>query len=188
MMAVFLDRDGVICEHRPDYVKSWDEFQFLPGSLEALNELSVFEGPIIVVSNQSCVGRGLVPEDIVRDINSRMVDHIKRSGGRIDDVYFCPHRPEEGCSCRKPATGMLENAAVRYSLDLKNSWMVGDNITDIQMGKSAGCHTILVRTGLGETFVKDIYTDGADDPFVYTDLQEAVKAIINIPPKRNLER
>jgi histidinol-phosphate phosphatase family protein len=96
--ATFLDRDGVLCRHRPDYVKSWDEFQFLPGVIESLRELASLNHPIIVVTNQSCIGRGIVRAETVDDINSRMVNEIHKSGGRIDGVFLCPHHPEAGCT------------------------------------------------------------------------------------------
>ena len=151
MRAVFLDRDGVICRYRPDYVKSWEAFEFLPGSLGALKELAALGRPVIVVSNQSCIGRGLVTRETVDDINRRMMETVGTHGGRIDEVYICPHHPDEGCSCRKPGTAMLIEAAMKFDIDLSRSWVVGDNSTDIYMGQKAGCRTVLVRTGLGET-------------------------------------
>ena len=179
MRAIFLDRDGVICRHRPDYVKSWEAFEFITGSLDALEELAALERPVIVVSNQSCIGRGLVTRDTVDDINRRMVETVRAHDGRIDEVFICPHRPDEGCSCRKPGTGMLCEAATKFNVDLSRSWMVGDNITDIYMGQKAGCRTVLVQTGLGETFIAE-GKGIVPPPFIARDIREAVKIIIHV--------
>jgi D-glycero-D-manno-heptose 1,7-bisphosphate phosphatase len=176
--ATFLDRDGVLCRHRPDYVKSWDEFQFLPGVIESLRELASLNHPIIVVTNQSCIGRGIVRAETVDDINSRMVNEIHKSGGRIDGVFLCPHHPEAGCKCRKPGTGMIDKAVKQLGLNPAESWVVGDNISDIQMGRKAGCRTILVRSGLGETFITEA-KKLSPPPLIVKDLAKAVKIIIH---------
>jgi len=102
--AVFLDRDGVICRNRDDYVKCWAEFEWLPGSLEAIVQLSRQGLVVVVVTNQSALARGLTSEALVEDIHQRMQAGIQESGGRISGVYVCPHRPDEGCNCRKPTT------------------------------------------------------------------------------------
>ena len=111
MRAIFLDRDGVICENRSDHVKSWDEFRFLPGAKHSLADLSRLDLPIIVVTNQAIVGRKMVPASVVDDIHRRMVAEVEAYGGRIDRVVYCPHRPEDRCSCRKPKAGMLLQVA-----------------------------------------------------------------------------
>jgi len=116
--AVFLDRDGVINHNRSDYVKSWKEFVFLPGALEAIARLAASAYAIVVVTNQSAIGRGIIPVEAVDDIHRRMVRRVQSAGGRIDAVSLCPHRPDEGCLCRKPAPGMLWEAAGQLSIDL----------------------------------------------------------------------
>ncbi|MCB0170392.1 MAG: D-glycero-beta-D-manno-heptose 1,7-bisphosphate 7-phosphatase [Anaerolineae bacterium] len=149
MRAIFLDRDGVICENRSDYVKSWREFKFLPGAKQSLAALRYLGLPIIVVTNQSAIGRGLVRAGDVEDIHQRMVAEIQAYGGQITRVYCCPHHPEEGCDCRKPQPGMLLQAAQELDIDLNGSYMVGDAMSDLQAGHQAGCHSILVLTGRG---------------------------------------
>jgi histidinol-phosphate phosphatase family protein len=176
--AIFLDRDGVLCQHRPDYVKSWDEFLFLPGVLESLRELASLDRPVIVVTNQSCVGRGLVKAATVEDINNRMIHEVHKGGGRIDDVFFCPHHPEAACTCRKPKTGMIDRAVRQFRLNPKESWVVGDNITDIHMGRKAGCRTILVKSGLGQRFITEAMNI-VPPPAIAKDLGEAVEIVIN---------
>lgn len=149
MRAIFLDRDGVICENRSDYVKSWREFKFLPGAKQSLAALRYLGLPIIVVTNQSAIGRGVVAAGVVDDIHQRMVTEIQAYGGDITHVYCCPHHPEAGCDCRKPQPGMLSQAARELGIDLSQSYMVGDASTDVMAGQRAGCHSILVLTGRG---------------------------------------
>ncbi|HRV94863.1 MAG TPA: D-glycero-beta-D-manno-heptose 1,7-bisphosphate 7-phosphatase [Anaerolineae bacterium] len=151
MRAIFLDRDGVICENRPDYVKSWREFEFLPGAKQSLAALRYLGLPIIVVTNQSAIGRGIVSTNDVETIHHRMTAEIQAYGGHITHVYCCPHHPEEGCDCRKPQPGMLLQAAQDLGIDLSCSYMVGDAATDLLAGQQAGCHSILVLTGRGLT-------------------------------------
>lgn len=149
MRAIFLDRDGVICHNRQDHIKSWDEFQFLPGAKASLAALSRVGLPVIVVTNQAVIGRGLVPAQMVEEIHRRMVEEVAGYGGRIDRVIYCPHRPEDGCNCRKPRPGMLLQAAREMDLDLSGSYMVGDAVTDTIAGLEAGCRSFLVLTGRG---------------------------------------
>ncbi len=149
MRAIFLDRDGVICENRSDYVKSWDEFQFLPNAKNSLAALSRLGLPIIVITNQSVVGRGIVPASVVEDIHQRMVTELAAYGGRIDRVIYCPHAPEDKCQCRKPETGMLLQAADEMGIDLTRSYLIGDAATDLLAGYRVGCRTFLVLTGRG---------------------------------------
>lgn len=148
--AIFLDRDGVINENRIDYVKSWDEFVFMPGALNALCLLAKSEYAIIVVSNQSAVGRGLVEIETVESIHKRMQDTIGLHNGRIDAIYYCPHTPHAGCDCRKPSPGLLQRAAYELNLDLLSSWLIGDAFSDIEAGFAVGCSSILVLTGRGQ--------------------------------------
>jgi len=149
MRAVFLDRDGVICKNRTDHVKSWDEFQFLPGAIPALAELSQLDLPIIVVTNQAAINRGLVSARTVEDIHHRMTAAITAAGGRIDGVFYCPHRPDEDCLCRKPRPGLLLQAAKKMGVQLTGSYMVGDAATDLLAGSRTGADTFLVLTGRG---------------------------------------
>ena len=142
--AVFLDRDGVINRNREDHVKSWEEFERLPGVLGAFRCLAHSELLVVVVSNQSAIGRGLTTSERVDDINSRMISAVHRVGGRIDAVYYCPHTPESGCSCRKPKPGLLQRAAEELEIDLSRSYLVGDQQSDMEAALAAGCKRILV--------------------------------------------
>ena len=142
--AVFLDRDGVINRDRPDFVKSWEEFEFLPHSLEALAALSRTPYKIVVITNQSGVGRGLLTERTLEQMHARMLDRVRANGGRIDAIYYCPHAPSVGCDCRKPATGLFLEAAQDLDIDLKWSWAIGDSHRDVQAANRAGVQAILL--------------------------------------------
>ncbi len=148
--AIFLDRDGVIIENRDDYVRSWSDVLFLPGSLEALAKLNTKPYKIVIVTNQSAVGRGIISMQTAEEISRRIVQQIEQHGGRIDGVFMCPHAPDAGCTCRKPLPGLLLQAADALEIDLTVSIMVGDAVSDLSAGQSAGIRrNFLVRTGRG---------------------------------------
>jgi D-glycero-D-manno-heptose 1,7-bisphosphate phosphatase len=173
--AVFLDRDGVINQNRDDYVRRWDEFVFWPGALDALRRLAQTPLLIIVVTNQSIINRGLASLQEVQDICRRMVEEIQNNGGRIDGVLMCPHRPDEGCNCRKPRPGLLLEAADLYHLDLPQSYLIGDAMSDVEAGLSAGCRVLLVKTGLWNR--QRVSQSMANVPMVQ-DLTEAAEWVI----------
>jgi D-glycero-D-manno-heptose 1,7-bisphosphate phosphatase len=191
MRAIFLDRDGVICENRSDHVKSWDEFRFLTYAKNSLAGLSRLGLPIIVFTNQAIVGRGMVPARVVDDIHRRMVSEVEAHGGRIDRVVYCPHRPEDHCTCRKPEAGMLLQMADEMGIDLAQSYLVGDAATDLLAGQSVGCQLFLVLTGRGlRQLVPSLRL--VDRFAVTRNLMEAtthiLKAEINIPDKMDMWR
>jgi histidinol-phosphate phosphatase family protein len=142
--ALFLDRDGVLNRHRPDHVKSWSEFEFLPGVLKALAEVGRMNIPVVIDTNQSAVGRGLITSAELDRIHTQMVMEITKQGGRIDGVYVCVHTREEGCSCRKPGSDLFLRARANLGLHLGSSIMVGDALTDVQAALRVGCQPILV--------------------------------------------
>ncbi|MBN1371975.1 MAG: HAD-IIIA family hydrolase [Anaerolineaceae bacterium] len=149
--AVFLDRDGVIIENVASYVRSWDDVAFLPGSLEALARLAASPYKVVMVTNQSAVGRGILRFEEAQIINTRILETIRRAGGRVDGAYICPHGPQDGCDCRKPLPGLLLKAAAELNIDLARSIMVGDALTDLQAGQAAGVmRSFLVLTGRGQ--------------------------------------
>ena len=152
MKTIFLDRDGVINRNPPNkgYVRKWAEFTFIPNSRKAIRELTESGYRIVVVTNQSGIGRGLYSEEDLADIHARMVAEINKTGGKIDAVYYCPHHPDAGCECRKPKPGMLIRAAREHNIELSNAHLIGDVPTDIEAGQRAGVTTFLVLTGLGQ--------------------------------------
>ncbi len=145
--AILLDRDGTINVERADYVKTMDELVLLKGAMDALVRLAAFDVPIVLITNQSAIGRGLVSHQQVDAIHAHLSSLVRDAGGRIDAVYLCPHRPDEGCSCRKPKPGLLQSAAAEIGFDLQRSIFVGDSVTDYQAARAAGCAPLLVRTG-----------------------------------------
>ncbi|HVB72015.1 MAG TPA: D-glycero-beta-D-manno-heptose 1,7-bisphosphate 7-phosphatase [Ktedonobacteraceae bacterium] len=149
MSTIFIDRDGVINENRSDYVKSWSEFRFLPGSREAIATLTKAGHRIVVCTNQAGVAKGLISIDTVEEIHRNMLAGIQEVGGVIEKIYYCTHSADANCDCRKPRPGMLFKASRELDLDLSDAIFVGDSITDIQAGTAAGVRTMLVLTGLG---------------------------------------
>ncbi len=147
--AVFLDRDGVIIEHRDDYVKSLAEVALITGAPEALARLARHDVLIVIATNQSAIGRGLLARETADAINAYVRERIAAAGGRVDAVYMCPHQPEDNCACRKPAPGMLLDAARDLGINLGASAMIGDALTDVLAAQAAGVRPVLVLTGLG---------------------------------------
>jgi D-glycero-D-manno-heptose 1,7-bisphosphate phosphatase len=147
--AIFLDRDGVINANRPDHVKAWDEFTFLPHVLDALRQIAASDFLVIITTNQAAIARKMVDEGTVRDIHARMTLAIERAGGRVDAIYYCPHLPEENCNCRKPQPGMYLRAAQEFDLDLARSYVVGDALADVAAAQAIGAQPVLVLTGRG---------------------------------------
>jgi D-glycero-D-manno-heptose 1,7-bisphosphate phosphatase len=177
--TIFLDRDGVINVDSPLYIKSWNEFMFIPGSLEALKILNEKGFDVILLTNQSMINRGMVTQDILEHIFMMMNSEIESSGGRITDIFFCPHTPEEGCACRKPLTGMIQKALEKYEIDISESVMVGDSAKDIQCARNAGCGTaILVETGSGSEARKTLLQENIYPDHIADNLLEAVKWIL----------
>lgn len=146
--AVFLDRDGTIGEEM-GYVNHVDRFQIFPYSAEAIRQLNQAEIPVIVVTNQSGIARNIFPESLVHEVHKKMVKELAAGGAWIDAIYFCPHKSEDDCQCRKPHPGLLEQAAREHALDLAASWVVGDRYADLEMAHAAGARGILVMTGYG---------------------------------------
>lgn len=172
--VVFLDRDGVINKDSPEYIKSWAEFEFLPGSLEAIQQLTLSRFEIIIITNQSAVNRKIITKDQLEYMHRQLNKAVESKGGKIKDIFFCPHTPEEACTCRKPHPGLIYRARQKYQLDLASSAMVGDSAKDIECARNAGCrYAILVKTGNGIE-AENILTDKAIHPdFVAQDLLDA---------------
>jgi D-glycero-D-manno-heptose 1,7-bisphosphate phosphatase len=147
--AVFLDRDGTIAEE-VGYLNHASRFRMFPFAAAAIRRLNETGFPVIVVSNQSGVGRGYFPESLVKTINELMTEQLAASGARVEAIYYCPHTSADNCDCRKPKTGMLDRAAREFSLDLTGSFVVGDRYGDIELARHVRARGILVRTGYGE--------------------------------------
>jgi D-glycero-D-manno-heptose 1,7-bisphosphate phosphatase len=149
MKLIILDRDGTINEDRDDFVKSPDEWVPIPGSLEAIARLNHAGWHTVVATNQSGLARGLFDMATLNPIHAKMNRALGDLGGRIDAVFFCPHGPDDGCTCRKPLPGLLQTIGERYGVSLRETYAVGDSVRDLEAGVAAGCAPHLVRTGKG---------------------------------------
>lgn len=177
--AVFLDRDGVLIENRSDYVQNWSQVKLYPETVLALCDPNLDDYKIVIVTNQSAVGRGIISLETANLINDRFLEEIRGHHGRVDGVYLCPHKPDDGCYCRKPNPGLLLTAAQELSLDLKRSWMIGDSWSDIQAGHAAGVQgKIIVRTGRGTEQLAMSRPGGIGDYLVCGNLLEALEIIL----------
>ena len=145
---VILDRDGTIIENHP-YLSDPEKITFLPGALEGLKRLQKAGFNMIIISNQSGIGRGLITEEQLDQIHSRLTNLLMDEGVTIRGIYYCPHHPDDNCLCRKPGLKLMQTAACDFQFDPHESYMVGDSSVDIEFGKKAGAYTILVRTGNG---------------------------------------
>ncbi len=177
--AVFLDRDGVIIEDRADFVKCWDEVAFVPSAFDAIAKLTDAGLPIVIVTNQSAIGRGIITQSFLMDLHAQMLAEIESHGGRIAGVYFCPHHPNDGCSCRKPLPGMIFRAAADLDINLGKSYLVGDSATDIQAANAAGVNPVLVLTGKGEKHRSLVAASSSGQtPAIAANLGEAADLIL----------
>jgi histidinol-phosphate phosphatase family protein len=148
--AIFLDRDGVLTRERPDYVKTPNELEILPGIGPPLRALRERGFRLVIVTNQSVVGRGLATHDDLDRIHEKLQSELKRMGCYIDAIYYCPHVPEEKCSCRKPQPGLILKATKDLGIDVNDSWMIGDKEIDLEAAKRAGCRGVQVETNRGD--------------------------------------
>jgi D-glycero-D-manno-heptose 1,7-bisphosphate phosphatase len=173
---VLLDRDGTINEDC-NYLSDPEQVRLLPGTGAALRELQDMGLGLAVITNQSGIGRGYFDESRLQSIHRRLIELLAAEGIRLDGLYFCPHKPDDDCSCRKPQTGLAERAAAELSFDLRTSFVIGDKRSDIELGRSIGATTLLVSTGYGNE--RRIELEAHPD-YVAGDLQNAVRIIRHI--------
>ena len=182
--AVFLDRDGVINIDRDDYVKSWDEFVFLPGVPEALARLHEARREVYIITNQAGGERGKMTEAALQDIFLRMQVSVRRHGGMIHGIEACLHHPDTCCQCRKPEPGMFLKAAVKHGIDLQRSVFVGDRCTDMDAARRVGCTTVFVCTRTPEQVDDHLHRCSAPPDIVAPDLPSAVEDLITLTSPR----
>jgi len=174
---VILDRDGVINFDSDNYIKSPDEWIPIPGSLDAIALLTKAGYPIVIATNQSGVNRGLYSLDTLQLIHRKMLNAIQSVGGKIEKIYFCPHRPDENCACRKPQPGMLQAILRDFNLKSDEVIYIGDSFKDWEVAQTIGCEFILVRTGNGEKTVKQLPQN--DRTKIFDDLSAVVADFIS---------
>lgn len=179
MRPILLDRDGVINENLASHVTSWHQVRFVAGSLEAIRLLSVAGFPIYVITNQAIVHRGLIEPPQLDAIHEHMLGEIRRHGGEIKAIRYCPHRPDEQCSCRKPRPGMLLQLAEEFRLDYTGAYLIGDARSDIAAGRAVGCRTIGVLTGRGSAEFLDGRDESCHPDHLVADLLSAARLVIN---------
>jgi D-glycero-D-manno-heptose 1,7-bisphosphate phosphatase len=178
LKLIILDRDGVINYDSDDYVKSPDEWAPVPGSLEAIARLKRAGYTVVVASNQSGVGRGLFDLNTLHQIHEKMQQELARAGGKIDAIFFCPHKPEDQCACRKPRPGLLREIEKNFNCDLKDVPVVGDSLRDVEAARAVGARPVLVHTGKGARIPQRDVPEGIP---VYDDLAAFVDAALKAP-------
>jgi D-glycero-D-manno-heptose 1,7-bisphosphate phosphatase len=172
---VLLDRDGTINEE-VDHLDRPDQVTLIPGAAAALRHLRSAGLGLVILTNQANVGRGLLPPDRLKEIHAHLLDLLAVEGVQVDDLYVCPHAPEDGCECRKPKAGLALRAAVDHGFRPADAFVVGDHAADMGLGRAIGASTILVRTGHGE----EELAAGAQADHVVADLPEATGVILDI--------
>jgi D-glycero-D-manno-heptose 1,7-bisphosphate phosphatase len=173
---VLLDRDGTIIIEK-HYLSDPDGVELIEGAADGLRKLAALGLGLVVVTNQSAIGRGLFDAERLDAIHHRMLDQLRAQGVRLEGIYFCPHLPGDGCGCRKPRTGLVEQAAEQLRFDASRSFVVGDATSDIELGRAIGATTLLVRTGYGAETQAQARTP-AD--YVVKDLHEAADVITGL--------
>ncbi len=181
MKLVILDRDGVINKDSSSFIKTPDEWLPIKGSLEAIARLSQAGYEVVIITNQSGIGRGLFSADMLAQIHVRMIDYVQQHGGKIQSVLFCPHHPDDGCDCRKPLAGLYHELAGRLNINFSGVFSVGDSIRDLLAAKSAGAQPVLVKTGNGKKSLKRIANDpqvDLDGTLVFDNLASFTDALL----------
>ncbi len=183
--AVFIDRDGTINEQM-GYINHVSRFILLPGAAESVRLLNGHGYLAIVVSNQSGVGRGYFPIELVHDVHEYMKSLLEKEGAAVDGIYFCPHHPEAlvpeyriDCNCRKPKTGLIEKACEDFDIDMKNSYVIGDRCSDIELADRSDLKGLMVKTGYGLGDIEYVLPNTSFEPvYIAKDLLYAVRWII----------
>ena len=183
--AVFLDRDGTI-NTEVDYLKSVKDLRLIKNTAKAIRILNQNQIKVIIVTNQSGISRGLFSIDDLENVHNELKRRLHRKGAYIDAIYYCPHHPDDECSCRKPKSGMFKLAAKDFDLKLNKCYIIGDKLTDIKAANNISAKGILVKTGYGGTEVNRIEKEDIIPDYIADNLYEAVKWIIkNINREKN---
>jgi histidinol-phosphate phosphatase family protein len=171
--AVFIDRDGTIARDVP-YCSRPEDFELFPDVPQAIKQLNQGGFKVVVITNQSGVGRGKFTEETLGQIHQKMLNEFKKQGARIDSIYYCPHHPDDNCECRKPKTLLFQRAAHDLNIDFTRSYMIGDMQMDVDAGKAIGCQTVLITAGLP----KVNSNDNKSPDYVVDNFPEAVNLVL----------
>ncbi len=172
---IVLDRDGVINHDSEDYIKTPEEWRPLSGSLDAIAALTAAGFRIVVVSNQSGIGRGLFSEAVLDEIHRKMTSAVEAAGGAIAGIYYCPHAPDDGCNCRKPRPGLLERIRDDFNVSLSGIPFIGDKAADMTLARRVGARPILVLTGYGRATLASLHDTEVE---AFSDLASAASALL----------
>lgn len=178
MNIILLDRDGVINEDSPHYIKSPEEWHPIPSSLEAIARLNKAGYKVVVITNQSGIARGYYDNATLDNIHEKMQQTLESYGGHIDAIFICPHHPDDGCECRKPKPTLLLQALMQYGATSENTVYVGDKWSDIEAAQAAGCTPVLVQTGQGDVTLKNHAAPCQSIP-IYDNLAHYVKDLLS---------
>lgn len=174
---IVLDRDGTIIDECY-YLSDPDQIKLIPGAAQSLRDLKQLGFGLVVITNQSAISRGFFDKDQLKRIHDRLVRALEAEEVRLDGLYFCPHKPEDGCLCRKPKAGLLQKASEELQFDLEQSIVIGDKVSDIEMGRRVNATTILVRTGYG---AEAAAAHAVAVDYIVDDLPGAVEVIRRLP-------
>lgn len=173
MPFIILDRDGVINFDSLEYIKSPAEWHPIPGSLEAISRLNKAGYRVIIATNQSGLARGYYTEEVLNNIHKKLHAALAQVGGKVDEIFYCPHHPDDNCDCRKPKPGLLQQIQKKYDLNLADTFFIGDSVGDIRAALEVGCQPVLVLTGNGKKTLETY-----PDVLHFADLAEAVDKIL----------
>ncbi len=190
--AVFLDRDGTVNEE-VGYLRNLEDLRLIAGAGPAIKRLNDAGLLVVLVTNQSGIARGYFSESLLHEIHGRLEQMLRDEGARLDAIYYCPHHPSAGnshytreCDCRKPGTGLIDRASLDLDIDVRQSYVIGDKWSDVELGQRAGAHSILVRTGYGAEAEGNVRPSRLKDPdFIAHTLKEAADWIIGQIAKDN---
>lgn len=177
LSAIILDRDGVINAETGYYVKTVSEWQFLPGSVEAIARLSQAGHRLFVATNQAGIAKGLYTEQTLNEIHQLMLDGVENAGGKIEAIHYCPHKDEDCCDCRKPKPGLLKQIEQQHNVDLSLAVMIGDNVRDLQAALSAGSCAVMI--GQDNSPLEQHFGEKAKQIPMYKDLASFVDDLLN---------
>ena len=181
MHLIILDRDGVINEDSDSYIKSVDEWVPIPGSIEAIGILYKAGFTIVVATNQSGIGRQLFSLDDLNAMHDKLNMLVKNAGGKIANIYYCPHHPDDGCACRKPKAGLIDNMEKELGISAQGAFFIGDSLRDLEAGLAKGCTPVLVETGKGKKTLAAIDANKKSTLpglVIYGNLAEAAGALV----------
>lgn len=176
---IIIDRDGVINEDSDDYIRSPDEWLPIPGSLEAISRLNRAGYIVAVATNQSGLARGYFDTTDLSAMHRKMELLLQEHGGHIDAIFYCPHGPDDGCSCRKPKPGLLKEIGKRFQARMEDVYFIGDTVSDLKAAVAANVKPLLVKTGKGEKTQQKLKGNGFSKVPVYENLYAAVEAVLD---------